>query len=367
MPDTAARIARIRLARSLPRLLAMPVALLVAGAGALAAGLLVVGGTVGLVLAVLGGAVALAGVVTAAVLLSVRLEVEEAAVGVSWLGGGRVYPLTSGPVTRVRLRGPSASRLRPRTGALGWALGRAILRDSEAIDVVRLASTPTVILIPTQRGRLAVAPAHDEDLLDALSRAARARQRLEALAAALPAPTEPAPPLETDAEEPPPEPEPEPPPEPRPLTGIERAMLERRLADEGSKAADMPTVEPEPPAAEVAPEPEVAVVPQVVLVDEPAARRRRRIALRRPRPGVAFVFLPLVGAGAAWAAGAATGLMPDPETDLGRLTLLALVMAGPATSVGAIMALAWWPRLVGVVVAGGLAASVFIGRSLLGP
>jgi hypothetical protein len=42
-------------------------------------------------------------------------------------------------------------------------------------------------------------------------------------------------------------------------------------------------------------------------------------------------------------------------------------MAGPATSVGAIMALAWWPRLVGVVVAGGLAASVFIGRSLIGP
>ncbi len=40
-------------------------------------------------------------------------------------------------------------------------------------------------------------------------------------------------------------------------------------------------------------------------------------------------------------------------------------MAGPATSVGAVMAMAWWPRLVGVVVTGGLVASVFIGRALL--
>ena len=57
--------------------------------------------------------------------------------------------------------------------------------------------------------------------------------------------------------------------------------------------------------------------------------------------------------------------MPQAGTDLARLTSLALVLAGPATSVGAIMAMAWWPRLVGVVVTGGLAASVFIGRALL--
>ena len=74
------------------------------------------------------------------------------------------------------------------------------------------------------------------------------------------------------------------------------------------------------------------------------------------RPGVraVFVFLPLLGAGLAWLAGVAAGRMPEPGTDLARLTSLALVMAGPATSVGAVMALAWWPRLVGVVVTGGL-------------
>jgi hypothetical protein len=74
----------------------------------------------------------------------------------------------------------------------------------------------------------------------------------------------------------------------------------------------------------------------------------------------------LVGAGAAWGVGLAVGGMPEPGTDLARLTSLALVLAGPATSVGAIMAMAWWPRIVGVVVAGGLAASVFIGRALIG-
>jgi hypothetical protein len=30
------------------------------------------------------------------------------------------------------------------------------------------------------------------------------------------------------------------------------------------------------------------------------------------------------------------------------------------------MTLAWWPRLVGVVVAGGLAATIFIGRAFIG-
>ncbi|HUH16904.1 MAG TPA: hypothetical protein VMM85_03055, partial [Methylomirabilota bacterium] len=95
-------------------------------------------------------------------------------------------------------------------------------------------------------------------------------------------------------------------------------------------------------------------------------RQSARLRVRRPRPAAALVLLPLVGAGAAWGIGRALGHMPDPASDLGRLTTLALVMAGPATSLGALMARHWWPRLVGVVVAGGLASSVFIGRALFG-
>ena len=113
-------------------------------------------------------------------LLSVRLDVGESAVQVSWIGGSRLYVLSPGPVTRVRLRGANASRLRVRSGAFGWSLGRAVLRGEEPIHIVRLAPTATAILVPTDRGRLAIAPARDEDLLDALSRAARARQQLEA-------------------------------------------------------------------------------------------------------------------------------------------------------------------------------------------
>ncbi len=360
MPHRIPPIARIRLARSLPRLLAAPLLVGIAGAAALGVGLTVVAGIAGIALAVLGGLLVLGAIGGMAVLLSVRLDVEESAVGLSWLGGERIYPLSPGAVTRVRLRGAGASRLRARTGGLGWALGPARLRGEEEIEVVRLASTATAILVPTERGRLAIAAANDDQLLDALSRAARARQRLEALAERLPAPSE-----EVAA---PAEPEVPPPAaaEPHALTGIERALLEERLAAERQAAelAGIPMPEPAMPE----PVPIAAPAPEIRAAPPPRRRLRlRRPAIRPPRPAIAFVILPLIGAALAGGAGLAGGRMPDAGTDLARLTSLALVLAGPATSVGAVMALAWWPRLVSVVVAGGLAASVLIGRALIGP
>ena len=83
-------------------------------------------------------------------------------------------------------------------------------------------------------------------------------------------------------------------------------------------------------------------------------------------PGLALLRPALVGAGAAWGLAVLLDRMPAPGTDLGRLTALALVLAGPATTVGAIMARVYWPRLVAVVVAGGLTTAVFVGRALLG-
>jgi hypothetical protein len=368
MPKRETPIARIRLARSLRRMLALPLLLALGGAAAVAAGLLVVDGTAGLVLAGGGAALVVGAVIFAIVLLSVRVDVEETAIGVTWLGGGRVYPLTAGPVTRVRLRGTNASRLRARSRWLGWGIGRARLREHEAIEVVRLAPTATAILVPTDRGRLAIAPASDDELLDALSRAARARQRLADIA-------EPAP-ADVPAAPPEPEPEAEPEPEPPPMTGIERALLELRLAEERAaaeaEAAALAASEAEEAEAAAAVEPEVSIAPSPLPAPagEPprrTARLRGRVSLRRrPRPAVALVFVPLLAAGAAWGVGLAAGRMPEPGTDLARLTSLGLVLAGPATSIGAIMALAWWPRLVGVVVAGGVAAAVFIGRALIG-
>ena len=375
MPKRETSIARIRLARSLRRLLAVPLLLALIGGAAVAAGLAAVGGTVGLVVAGAGGLLVLIAVVVAIVLLSVRLDVEESAIGVTWLGGGRVYPLSAGPVTRVRLRGTSASRLRARSGPLGWGIGRARLREHEQIEVVRLAPTPTAILVPTERGRLAIAPASDDELLDALSRAARARQRLADLSEPAEVVEAPPPPAEPEPEpqpelEPQPEPEPAPPP---PMTGIERALLEARQAEEqaaaevaGATAADAASGAEEAAAGVAELDDSVVPSPLPAPADERRPRLRGRIAIRRPRSTVAFVFVPLLAAGAAWGVGLAVGRMPEPGSDLARLTSLGLVLAGPATSIGAIMALAWWPRLVGVVVAGGLVASVFIGRALIG-
>jgi hypothetical protein len=368
-------IARVALARSLPRLLALPFLLFALAGGAIAGGLIVVPPPAGFALVGIGAIVAMIGLALMVMVLSIRLEVEEAAIRVSWIGGARSFTLSPGPVTRVRLRGPNASRVRVRSGPFGWGLGRAVLRGEESIQIVRLAPTRTAILVPTDRGRLAIAPARDEELLNALSRAARARQRLEAEAAVAIAQPE----VEPDAAavapgdiEAPPDIEarevPEPEMEARPLTGIERAMLEARLADEQRAAAEVAAAAL--PAAEVdegeaQPLEDLKPVPATPVAK--AAPRPWRAGLRRLGARAAFVVLPLVGAGLAWFAGVATGRMPEAGSDLARLTSLGLVMAGPATSVGAVMAMAWWPRLVGVVVTGGLVASVFIGRSLIAP
>jgi hypothetical protein len=366
-------IARVRLARSIPRLLAVPFLIFLFAGAAIAGGLIVIPPPIGFALIAIGGLLGALGLALMVTLLSVRLDVGEAAVQVSWIGGSRSYVLSPGPVTRVRLRGANTSRLRVRSGAFGWSLGRAVLRGEEPIHIVRLAPTATAILVPTHRGRLAIAPARDEDLLDALSRAARARQQVEAAES-----REEAEPVETgaaaiepSADEPPaiaavavPQ---------RPLTGIERALLEQQLAEERAAAEIGNVAEASDVEAEAVAEPEAVaeverVEPEAIPPAAEAAptRERRRIRLGQPGVRAAFVVLPLLGAGLAWAVGAATGNLPQPGSDLARLTSLALIMAGPATSVGAVMAMAWWPRLVGVVVTGGLVASVFIGRALIG-
>lgn len=330
---------RVRLARSLPRMLLVPAAVVLAGIVSMVAGVVAAEPPASIGLVLLGAAVTLAGGAAAIVLLSIRLTVEPSAVVVSWVGGSRQYPLAPGPVTRVRLTGPTASRLRPRSGGFGWGIGRARLRDEEDIDLVRLAATPTAILVPTEMVRLAIAPAVDQELLDALAAAAEARQRAEA-------PVEP--------EEEPEEPEVD--FEPVSLTGIERALLEERLARERQEATAAAALAAATAKVE-APAPALPVV-----VEAPPSR----VGKLRPVVGWVFVLLPTAAAGVAWWAAQATGSLPQPGTDPARLTLLALALAGPATSVGAAMALAWWPRLVGVVVAGGLTATVLIGRAFVG-
>jgi len=114
-------------------------------------------------------------------------------------------------------------------------------------------------------------------------------------------------------------------------------------------------------AAEPPPPTDIVVHPAVAAEAGPSrGTARRRVA------AASFVLLPTAGAAIALALGVTMGEIPEAGSDVARITALALVLAGPATSIGAIMALAWWPRIVGIVVAGGLAAAVFIGRSLVG-
>ena len=317
-------------------------------------------GAAGYAVAAAGGLLVLLALAGAIVVLSVRLEVEEAAVRLRWLGGERSYALSPGPVTRVRLRGEHASKLRGGRRLLGGRLGGARLRDDEAIEIVRLAPTPTAILVPTDRGRLAIAASDEGALVSALSRAARARQRMEEAAREAEPVEEAAAPLAEPVVE----------ADPATMTGIERALFERRRAEElaaAEAAAEAERVAAEAAAAAQASADAEASGTQLIEPEAAVARRRRSLPIRRPAPSAILVLLPLLGAGAALGSASAIGRMPDPDTDLWRLTALALALAGPAATIGAIVARIWWPRLVGVVVAGGLAGAVFVGRALIGP
>jgi hypothetical protein len=442
MSERTLAIAAIPLARAPLRLLLAPLILVLTAAVAAAGGILVAG-AVGVALIGAGGVVAALGLYLAVMLLSIRLDVEVATLRVRWLGGGRRYMLSRGAVTRVLLRGEGAARLRPRFGAMGWAFGRASLRDEERIEVIRLARTGSVILVPTDRGRLAIAPASESQLIDALMAAARVQQRLDevatrAWAIGVPGPATAADAADAvDADQPAPlladaeqshaatgEPLPEPPM--RVLTGIERTLLEERLAAE--RAAALAAAEAERRAAEEAATLASAPAAEAVApADEPAEEpRRRRLALRLPafrrraseqqlaatvaeavalpaqaapedapadieptvggeaveatRPAppsaeraraalsllvrTAAVSVPLVAAAAVAGVALLTGQLALPEAQL-RPAVLALALAGPLGALAALVARAWFPRLAWLVAVTSLLVLVMVGRALL--
>ncbi|HEX5579744.1 MAG TPA: hypothetical protein VFY43_08775 [Candidatus Limnocylindria bacterium] len=283
MSEHTIAIAPIPLARAPGRMLVAPLLLLVAGAAAVTAGV-TVAGLIGTGLVAAGLVVASLSLYLAVMLVTVRLDVEVATLRLRWFGGERRYTLVRGPVTRVTLRGDEAARLRAGFGALGWAVGRARLRGRETIDIVRLAPTASMILVPTDRGRLGIAPRSEEHLLSALSAAARIQHRLDEVAERarafmdLPAAGGVA------AAAPSPEPAAASPAGRRMLTGIERQLLEERLAAE--RAAALERAEAERRAALTAAEAAALAAP--VITEDAGAptgsvvRERRRATWRRP-------------------------------------------------------------------------------------
>jgi hypothetical protein len=390
MPGATLALAPIPLARAPARLLFGPLVLLAAGMVA-AAGGVAVGGLPGVGLVAAGVVVDVLALYLGLVLFTLRLDVEVAMLRLSWIGGERRYVLSRGAVTRVMLRGSGAASLRPRFGAIGWAMGPAMLRRSERIELVRLARSASVILVPTDRGRLAIAPASEQQLITALSAAARVQQRLDEVATrARAVPLAPAQGVEQQVGAAPVAAIAAPAAETHVLTGIERAMLEERLAAE--RAAALAAAEAERQArleaAQRAPaEPPLEAAAAIAVVVPSARRARRRAAWHRPTwlrtpalglprtPGGALnvarlapfllASVPLVGAIAVWSAAAIIGRLELPHAEL-RPISLAFVAAGPLAALGALVARVWFPRLLGLVVISAVAALILVGRALLG-
>jgi len=378
MPGTTVALAPIPLARAPVRLLFGPLVLLAAGSVAAVAGALV-GGVAGVGLVAAGVVVDALAVYLAMVLFSLRLDVEVAMLRLSWIGGERRYVLSRGAVTRVPLRGSDAASLRPRFGAIGWAMGPATLRRNEPIELVRLARSDSVILVPTDRGRLAIAPASEQQLLTALGAAARVQQRLDEVAVRARA-LAPAPASEVDQRsgaDGAVQAMPAAAAAPHVLTGIERAVLEERLAAERAAALAAAEAELERTLAmnaEAGPQGQAAAAAVVVA---PSPRRaRRRATWQRPMwvggaPSAArampflAAIVPLFGAVAIWSAAAVVGRLDLDDAEL-RPVSLALLATGPLAALGALAARAWFPRLFGLVVVSSLAALLLVGRALLG-
>jgi hypothetical protein len=374
MSEMSTQITSVRLARDQLRLFVGPIAFVLLSAAAVAGGLLL-RGPAGIVLVALGGLAALVAAYLAALVTSYRLLVEPGTLKLKWLGGERRYRLVRGSVTRVAVKGPGAAALHPRFGSLGWAVGPAVLRGGESIELIRLSNRPPLIVAPTDRGRLAIAAAVESDLLVAMSHAVRLQERLDEVAARRAAPVVEAPPR------------PVAPVTPRVLTGIERTLIEQRLAAEraaahaaaeaerSGAAAAVVSEAPAPPAlaqpAAMAGVVEAAPAPAVVAR---RGRRRERSRWQRPAwlavPGPATVVaalpiaLPLIGAGIAWAAVAVTG-RPSLPVDESRILLTAVVLIGPLGAAAAVIARTWYPRLGGLVMASSVAALAILTRTIL--
>ncbi|MEP7041371.1 MAG: hypothetical protein ABI864_07320 [Chloroflexota bacterium] len=377
MSELTTQITSVRLARDRVRLFVAPVVFLLIATAAVFGGLLV-RGPGGISLIAVGGLAALVAAYLVALVSSYRLLVEPGVLRLVWLGGERRFRLVRGPVTRVAVRGENAASLTPRFGGFGWAVGPAMLRGDEPIELIRLSRLPPLIVAPTDHGRLAIAAAVESDLLAAMTHAVRLQERLDEVASRRAAPAPPPPPEVA--------PRPAAPVVPRILTGIERTLIEQRLAAERAAAHVAAEAERAGAAAavvyETAPEPEQAPPPTDTSAEEVPppvtrpriARLRERTQWRRPawlsvpEPATLLaalpIALPLVGAAIAWTAVTVTGRPALPIAEA-RILLAALALVGPLGAAGGLIARAWYPRLGGLVMTSSVAALAILTRTIL--
>jgi uncharacterized membrane protein YtjA (UPF0391 family) len=127
-------------------------------------------GAIGIAVTAAGVAVLLYVILLALHVLSLRMEVHSGEVRVTSVLVRRRYRLVRGAVTRMRA--PRGRALfGTQLGGFGLEIGLGRAGAGEAIDVIRLSPAASMILVPSDGNRLAVAPSSERRLLRALQAA----------------------------------------------------------------------------------------------------------------------------------------------------------------------------------------------------
>jgi hypothetical protein len=132
------------------------------------------GGTVGLVLFVVGGLVLLYTAALALYLVTVAAEVVPEELHIVWPIRRTRYRLRPGAVTRlrtIRRRGLFKAEL----GGFGIEFGQGTSEDGEQLSVIRLDPRVPLNLVPTEHARLAIAVEDEATFVRALVDATRLR------------------------------------------------------------------------------------------------------------------------------------------------------------------------------------------------
>jgi hypothetical protein len=128
-------------------------------------------GFVAAILNLAGAACLLYGLLLGLYLLSLRLEAVPNELRLRSLFGARRYRLRKGEVRRLWVKF-SRLPLEARVGTLGVRVGEGQLGREKLVDVIALDRASTLLMVPIEGGRLAVAPESEGTLLEALRRAA---------------------------------------------------------------------------------------------------------------------------------------------------------------------------------------------------
>lgn len=125
-------------------------------------------GVIGTVVLAAGALVTAYALVLAAWAVSVHIEVRPGQVELDWWLRRNRHALARGHITRLRPARRGTGRLRAPFHTLGLQLGPGRLGPVEHLTILRLARDATLITIPTEVGRLALAPANPQALVNAL-------------------------------------------------------------------------------------------------------------------------------------------------------------------------------------------------------